>query len=232
MHGTTQAFGAAALALVAASAHAGAPLLSEDAAVLAAGDCEVEAVVASLRGEGGRTREQAAGLSCGAGSGWQWTAGLAHAKAGGATARGLALGGKIMLWSMSDDAAVVLAPNLGWSDDGTGWRQVTQDVNLVYSGPASADWTLHLNLGHGRDREAGQRTTSWSVALEHADVDFGGLTLAPMGDLAGDDRSAPWWNLGLRASLVADRAWLGLSYARQTDRQRARLTTLSVKVAF
>jgi hypothetical protein len=232
MFDPSRPLGVLALALAATSVQAGAPLLSEDAGVLAAGDCEVEVLMANARAAGVSAKEQAAGLSCGAGSGWQWSAGVAHAKAGGNSARGLALGGKITLWTIADDAALVLAPTLGWSDDGSGWRQATQDLNLVYSGPLVADWTLHLNLGHGRDREADQRSTGWSVAAEHAGFDLGGLTLAPMGDIAGDDRGAPWWNLGLRATLIADRAWLGLSYARQMDPQRARLATLSLKFAF
>lgn len=223
----------AALGLTAATmAHAGLPLLSEDAGLLGGGECEVEAVAASAREAGSSALEHALGLACGTGSRWQWGLGVARARADGATARGLALGGKVLLWAPSDDAAVVLAPNFGWADEGNGWQHASQDFNLVYSGPLAPDWTLHLNLGHGRDRLADERSTSWSVAAEHAGFAVGGLVLAPMADLAGDDRGAPWWNLGLRATVIEGQLWLGASYARQMDSGRARLATLSVKLAF
>lgn len=232
MHRVVGPLGVMVLVCATASAHAGAPLLSEDSGVLGAGECEVEGAVATAREGDVSVRERILGLGCGTGHDWQWGLALAHASAGSASVRGVALGGKVTLWALSDDASIALAPSLGWSDSGSGWKQSTQDVTLVYSGPLVADWTLHLNLGHGRDREADERSTGWSVALEHAGFDLGGVTLAPMGDLAGDDRGAPWWNLGLRATLVGDRAWLGLSYARQINPQRARLATLSLKVAF
>lgn len=171
-------------------------------------------------------------MACGGGERWQWGVGLGRADAGGDSADGFSIGGKFLLWQGAGDAALVLAPTLSWGDDGSGWRHVAQDFNLVYSGPLAEDLTLHLNLGHSRDREAGERSTFWSVALEHAGWPVGGVVLAPMGDLAGDDRGAPWWNLGLRATLVPDTVWLSLSYARQIDPQRARLATLSVKYAF
>ena len=223
--------GAVLLAAV-GSAHAGAPLLSEDAGVLAAGECEIELIAALARESGASERERAVGLACGAGHDWQWGVALAHAAAERGSARGLLLGGKITLWTSGEDRSIVLAPSLSWADDGSGWKHVAQDVNLVYSGPLAPDWKLHLNLGHGRDREGDERSTHGSMALEHAGFEVGGILLAPMGDLAGDDRGAPWWNLGLRLTLAADRAWLGLSYARQIDPQRARLVTLSFKYAF
>lgn len=219
-------------ATCALSAQAGLPLLSEDAGVLGGGDCELEAVAASAREGGAGAHEHALGVACGTGRDWQWGLGVARARADGPSAKGLSVGGKVLLWAPSEDAAVVLAPTLGWADEGSGWRHVGQDFNLVYSGPLTADWTLHLNLIHSRDREADARSTGWSLAAEHAGLAVGSWVLAPMGDLAGDDRAAPWWNLGLRATVIADRLWLAVSYARQIDPVRARLATFSVKLAF
>lgn len=212
-------------------AQAGAPLLSEDAGILDAGSCEVEAATASARESGQSGRAHALALGCGAGSGWQWGAAVGRASADGVSVRELALGGKISLWS-EGNAALALAPSLSWGDDGQGWRHVAQDFNLAYSLNWAEDHTLHLNLGHSRDREADQRSTTWSVAWEHPGWNLGSVVLAPMGDIAGDDRGAPWWNLGLRATVLTDRLWLGLSYARQIDPARARLATVSLKLAF
>lgn len=217
----------ALLFLAAAAAQAGHPLLSEDAGVLERGGCEVEAVAGS---SSGGVREQALGLACGLGHEAQWSLGVARARADGATAKGLALGGKLGLWKQGD-AALVLAPTLVWDDDGSGWRSSLLDLNLVYSRPLSDAWTLHANLGHARDRRAGQSATGWSLALEHAGIEWAGLGWAPMADLAGDDHGAPFWNAGLRVTL-SDSAWLGLSYARQINPARARLATVGLKIAF
>ena len=212
-------------------AQAGAPLLSEDAGVLEAGSCELEAATTSFAEPDVSGREHGLAVGCGAGHGWQWGVALARASAAGDSARGFALGGKVSLWE-GDGAALALAPALSWGDDGQGWRQLAQDVNLAYSLTWTDTTTLHLNLGHSRDREADQRSTTWALALEHAGWRVGDVTLAPMGDIAGDDRGAPWWNLGLRATVLEDRLWVGLSYARQMDPARARQATLSVKLAF
>lgn len=214
------------------SAQAGLPLLSEDAGVLGAGACELEAVTASAREGGMGAHEQVLGVACGTAHDWQWGLAIARARADGSSAKGLSAGGKVLLWEPAEGAAVALAPTFAWADDGSGWRHVGQDFNLVYSGPLAADWTLHLNLAHSRDREADARSTGWSLAAEHMGFAVGGWVLAPMGDLAGDDRGAPWWNLGLRATVVEHRLWLAVSYARQIDPARARLATLSLKLAF
>jgi hypothetical protein len=96
-------------------------------------------------------------------------------------------------------------------------------------GPALS---LHANLGHSRDHAARTTSTGWGLALEHDEVEVAGLGVAPMAELFGDDREAPWWNAGLRVALVADRAWLGLGYGRQMGSEHASLATLGLKLAF
>jgi hypothetical protein len=225
--------GAAALLSAAmGSAYAGAPLLSEDAGVIEPGVCEIEVATAHTRVSGASARDQGAGLSCGAGHSWQWSLGLSRATDDVASERGRSVGAKVTLWKLGENASVVLAPRFDWANDGSGWKHSEQSFNLAYSGPVATDLTLHLNLGHRRDRSADERGTTWSVALEHAGFKLGDITVAPMGDLAGDDRSAPWLNLALRATLVEERVWVGTSWARQLDSQHARLATLSLKFAF
>lgn len=216
---------------IAWSAHAGRPLQAEDAGVLDRGACEVEGAVARLSAEGATARERGLQLGCGIGLNSQLALGAASAKDGGARARGLALAGKTALWSGhgDDPAALALAWGLQWlKADGDTWRHGGTDINLVYSRPLAAELTLHANLGHSRDEAGKQRSTSWALALEHAG--FG--SLAPMAEVFGDDREAPWWNLGLRWNAVPERLDVDFSYGRQMASGRPRLLTLGFKLAF
>lgn len=218
-------------ATIALSAHAGRPLQAEDAGVLDRGVCEVEGAVARLSADGTTARESALQLGCGIGLNSQLALGAASAKEGGARARGLALAGKTAVWSGQGDdpAALALAWGLQWlKAHGDSWRHAGTDINLVYSRPLPAELTLHANLGHSRDEAGKQRSTSWALALEHAG--YGSLAL--MAEVFGDDREAPWWNLGLRWSAVPERLDVDLSYGRQMASGRPRLVTLGSKLAF
>lgn len=222
----------AGLVLAATVASAGAPLLSEDAGVLAPRECEVEAAWASARVGGVSATGQALAGACGVADGLQLGLGYERASSQGLRAKGLSLGGKIRLWQGAGDAGLVLAPALFWADDGQGWQRAGEEFKLAYSRPLAEDWTLHVNLSHANDRGAGERSTGVSLAAEHGGWSVGDMTVAPMGDLAFDDRGAPWWNLALRVTVVPDRFWLGLAYARQIDPDRAREAVLSLKLAF
>ena len=213
------------------SAQAGRPLQTEDAGVLDRGACEVEGAVARLSAEGTTASERALQIGCGLGWNSQLALGAASVKDGGDREKGLALAGKTALWTGpgDDPAALSLAWGLQWlKADGDTWRHAGSDLNLVYSRPLAAELTLHANLGHARDRAGRQDSTSWAVALEHAG--FG--SLAPMAEVFGDDRQAPWWNLGLRWTAVPERVDVDLSYGRQMVGGRPRLVTLGFKFAF
>jgi len=217
-------------------AHAGQPLLTDDAGVLARGECEFEAGAERLSAGGAKV--EGTGLAVACGVGWRSQVGLELARtreAGDDTDAG-ALAGKTTLWQggTADDApALALAWALGWArGGGSGWQRASTDLALVYTVAVGPELSLHANLGHGRDHVARAVSTGWGLALEHAEVEVAGLSVAPMAELFGDDREAPWWNAGLRVALVADRAWLGLGYGRQMDSQRASLASLGLKIAF
>ena len=56
--------------------------------------------------------------------------------------------------------------------------------------------------------------------------------VAPMAELFGNDREAPWWNLGLRSTLAKDKAYIDMSYGRQMTGGTPSLLTAGFKLVF
>lgn len=221
------------LALLAAhAAQAGRPLQTEDAGVIDAGGCEIEGAHERLRISGATARDTALTFSCGIG--WRSQVGItgSRSRADGESASGTALGGKTRLWSAGDDGpALTVAWSLAWARAAGSWRHAEDEARLVWSMPAGPG-TLHLNLGHARDRIERMSSTPWGVGWEHGGVETGGLTLAPMAEVYGDGRGGHAWNVALRATLVPERLFIDGSYGRQTGSVGARLVTVGFKVTF
>ena len=215
-----------------APAQAALPLLTEDAAVLAPSDCEFEAGALSQRTGNTSALEQALTLACGVGFRSQMGLAVGRSKEADARTEQRALGGKVSLWQGEDGAGAALAGSAIWERSDGNWRQATLNLSAVYSQPVAADLTLHLNLGHRRNRIDEQQATPWAAALEHEGFAIGEMTLAPTAELFGSDRRAPWWNAGLRLTLLSDQLSVGLSYGRQINPERARLAIASLKLAF
>jgi hypothetical protein len=196
-----------------ASAHAGRPLQTEDAGVLAPRACELEMASLQLKVPGDKTRETTAGLGCGVGLNSQLGLGLSTLRAGGERSRGATLGAKTEVWKSSEgDDAIALTLAYGWAAERTdaGWKRTATDVALVATVPVAAG-AVHLNVGHSRAAGAGPRSTGWNIAFEHEGFDWGGIKWAPMAELFGDDRDARWWNIAARWTVVADRVYVDLS---------------------
>jgi hypothetical protein len=216
------------------AAHAGRPLQTEDAGVLDRAACEIEGFTARASAFGTALRENSLQLGCGVGASTQLAAAVARAKEDGASARGFELNGKTRLWqgaAAKDDtpAALTLAYALGWSrQSGDKTRHAATELNLAYSHPLDAEWTAHANLGHARDEIAKAGVTTWGLALEHAG--FGAW--APMAELFGDDRDAPWWNLGLRVTALPEKFFIDASYGRQITSGKPTLWSVGFKLAF
>jgi hypothetical protein len=225
---------ALAAGLLPQAAHAGRPLQTEDAGVLDRADCEVEGFTARASAFGASVRENALQLGCGVGASTQLAVTVAHAKEAGISARGFELNGKTRLWQGAaakdgEPPELALAYALGWGRvSGDKTRHAATDLNLAYSRPLDAALTAHANLGHARDELANSRATTWGLALEHAG--FGAV--APMAEFFGDDRDAPWWNLGLRVTAMPDRLFIDASYGRQITSGKPTLWSVGFKAAF
>lgn len=215
------------------SAFAGRPLQTEDAGVLERGACELEGVHHRLRVQGETATDNGLTANCGIGFASQLGLGLAWARAGGERSRSGGIGGKSGLWTGDGDSApaLTLAWGLGAEREDGRWRRGDHFAKLVASAGAGPG-TVHLNLGHVREREARRAVTTWNLAWEHEGYPIGGLRLAPMGEVFGDDRGDRWWNLAARLTLVPERVFVDVSYGRQTNAGKARLVTAGFKLTF
>lgn len=217
--------GSLALATV---AHAARPLATDDTGVLDRGDCEVEAVLGRDKADGIRTRGRSLQMGCGVGAGSQLALGVDRVESEGLRLRGTTLSGKLALqpgdaasWSASAGLLWVAAP-------GEARRHAATALNLLHTRSISERYTLHANLGHARDEGARSASTTWGLALEHG----GWGPLAWMGELIGDDREAPAWNLGLRWTVDSVRGVLDLAYGQQLVSGRPSALSVGLKFAF
>lgn len=222
---------ALAAATLCTSALAGRPLQTEDAGVMARGECELEGVAG--RDDGSPvTRELSLGGGCGIGHDTQVGLELARTRAGAPAESGLRLGGKTMLWQApgSGDDRTAFALAYGWSAaraSGASWAGAGVDIAAVLSIPAEP-LTWHLNLGLERDISASQTTTAWGVAAELAP--WGAIT--PMAEIVGNDRGEAMWNLGLAWEVVPERLTLDVSWGRQFEGGTAKVLTTGFKLSF
>ena len=227
--GRTLAVALTAVALC-SSALAGRPLQTEDAGVLERGTCEVEGATERLSAPGTpRARDTGLQWACGTGFDSQLSLGLSRATSAGVRDQGLRLGGKTEVWNAGKDGAAI---TIAWGASAgkapeASWKKDSVEAVAVATVPA-AGLAWHLNLGHERDLQAKVSTTVWGLAAEHPG--FGAW--APMAEIVGNDREAPWWNLGLRWTLSEERAFLDLSWGRQIRPGRPTLLTAGFKFVF
>jgi hypothetical protein len=234
---------AATGALCAQTAWAGRPLQTEDAGVLDRAACEFESMGARERIAGQAAgREGVFGLGCGLGWRSQFGAWSARAGEAGSREQAAGFGGKTGLWMGGEDGPAL---TLAWgvaglrAADTNRWRQNERGANVVLTLPAGPG-SVHLNLSHTRERvEAapGRRLTGWNIAYEHRALGLaGGLALAPMAEVFGDDRGSAWASVAVRATLVQERLFVDASWGRQwqveTNDGRATLATVGFKLAF
>jgi len=210
------------------SAHADAPLVSETADVIGAGDCQVEAALAK-----GRASNTPAShgwdllASCGLGRDSQAALGLSGVRSDGSTARAARAVGKTTLvapagdvtgWGLRYGFAFEQAPGVGWRSEGL-------ELMGVMTREVASGLLLHANVGHSYSRSTGQGSTLWALGIETtADT-----TVAA--DLFGDDRSRPWVSAGVGTKLARGLS-INASFAVQFEQPRVRLFTLGAKLTF
>jgi hypothetical protein len=216
-------------AAVAGSAHAGRPLVTEDAGVLDARACEFESFASRTRGTT-TTRGALVQLSCGIGAGLQAALALSRSRADGSAVRAASLLGKTRLGDASEDeTAYALAWQLGADDADGDWRAETAALAAVASVPLADALTLHANLGWTRSRAAHRSTTGWALAVERAGVV---RNVDLMAEAFADDRDRdPWLQAAVRWA-VRPGLFLDGSVGVQAAARRSRAATLGVKAAF
>lgn len=224
--------GALILATAGDAAFAGRPLQSEDAGVLGRGECEFEAAFRRESGvEAPSAREITGQVGCGVGVQTQLALALARSRSGATRGEGVALSGKTFLRELTEtQAGLTLAYAIANARaSGQSFRHESTEIKAVASAPLrGGDWLLHGNLGWSRAEGERQNSTLWSAAVERLGI--GRFDL--MAEVFGDDRSAPWWNTGLRYTAIEERLFIDASYGAQIARGRPKLVTVGLKYAF
>jgi hypothetical protein len=210
-------------------AWAGRPLATEDAGVLGQGTCEIESY-AGRAGGGDSVHTRWAQFGCGVGGATQLAFGAGAEKAEGETSTVAALSGKTFLRELTDDQAgwVLAYALLGVREPGSGFRHNATELKAVLTVPRGA-WLVHANLGTQYAHAERTYTTTWGLAAERPGA-IGPVDL--MAEVFGDDRTAPWIQVGARWTVVPERFYLDASWGAQTGDERARQVTVGLKIAF
>jgi hypothetical protein len=219
-----------ATVLASTAALAGRPLSTEDASVLEEKACQLETWVDRSR----EATEWWTVPACNFGANIEWQVGGARTYAGGTSGLSQAyVQAKTAFVSVDDHPwgvglvlGVLRSPQRevrnGWSDP---YFIVPVSFKLGEGGAL-----LHLNAGSARDRAEGRNLTLWGVAAE-APLGETGFTV--LGEVFGENSRNPFFRVGGRWSVIADRLDLDLTYvARQGGTSAERFVSLGLYYKF
>lgn len=222
---------AALLVGAAGPCSAGRPLVTEDAAVLEPGACELESFASHGR-EGNAASSRGASLQwgCGFGLGSQAALAVAQRRRDGQDSRTLVLAGKTGLVAQPAGNAWTLAWGLGGEQrGGDGMRHESTYVNGVLSRPLAGPTRLHVNLGWSHSAQRRASTSTWALAVEHA----GAAGIDWMGEMFASDRDrSPWLQAGARWAWQPDKVFIDASIGIQATAARPTVATLGLKLVF
>lgn len=197
------------LLLAALPVHAGRPLTTDDAAILAAKHCQVEAWI-------DRGHDATTGWfvpACNFGFDTELQLGVARTRAGGEARFSEAyFQAKRILREMTDPepwgvGLVVGVTKRPLNETHRGWQNpyvLVPFTQLICNTPL----TFHANVGWARDREARRDLTLWGAALEAAITDR--LTL--LGEAYGQNAEKPFVRIGGRWTAIKDRLDVDLTW--------------------
>ena len=224
------AIGAAlALCLAGGTAWADAPLQSETADALGAGNCQLEASLgrATVRDLPAVKTWDLLG-SCGLDGQSQLALGYGQAKLDGAARASAAtlMGKTTLLTPDSGRTGWGLAYGLlGSKTAGSGWELDNLSVAVVATRELASGWLGHANLAWNRSWNGDFSTTSWSLGVETTG------TWVWAADVFGDDRNKPGASTGFGYDFGGGFS-ANLSVATLFETPRIRFVTLGAKFAF
>jgi hypothetical protein len=215
--------------LLAASAQAARPLFTEDAAIIAAGGCEVETAANRVApGAVPALRSASAQLACGVRAGTEVALALARQVGGDERKTVATLAGKSALNDPGEaGAAYAFAYGvIGAQDPQGSLRRALVYLNGVMSKTIGTAFTVHANLGWFRERADARGRASWALAAESP--------AAPRWDLvaeafANERERNPWLQFGARWTLRPQRL---IFDAAVGARGQERSATLGMTFAF
>jgi len=221
---------AVALAVVGAPAHAGRPLVTEDAAVLPAGECSVETYVGRFRADAAPSvRLLSSQLGCDVGRNTQLSVAVARVNPTEGPGQFVTLAGKTSLMRQKEGAEWSVAYGLVLRRS-AGLRMPLDQAYVTGVGtlPLAGAWSAHVNLGWTGVHQPHGNTTRWALAVEHAYSDDFHFVAETFGD---DHDHRPWVQAGFWAA-VTPKVSVNASYGWHAGQDHARALTLGVTVGF
>ena len=205
-------------------------MATEDADVLARGECEWESAYERVRLSGAPSvRAWGTKVGCGWLDGHQAALGYARASALGVHEDSFSLGGKSALSERPEGGwGLTLAWELSTlKGSGGGHRFDGSMVALVFTQSFAGQGLLHLNLGTSRSRLAGESSPFWALGAEWALNDSIGL----LAETYGVRHEKPQFGLGLRWN--ASEAWaIGLMASQTRADPKLKTGLLTVRFGF
>jgi len=231
-HAVTLLAALVGVSMIPTAVRAARPMATDDAGVLDAQTCELEAFSARW-GAPGRPSLQVTGLQSSYGVGWDSQLALAWASVGptGQASHTLALTGKTRLNDATEtETAFALAWGLGAHQSHEhSLRHELSYLTAVMTQPLTPDLNLHTNVSWARFRPTQQNSLAWSVGLEHRWQERLDLTAD---SFANSQDHALWLQLGLRFAAVPDRLYLDSSWGRQTGGSASNTFNVGMRLAF
>lgn len=225
-------FAAALAALLAcAAAHAGRPLVTEDAAVLGDGECTVETYWGRFGADAASpTRVLSSQFACDVGHRTQLALAAARVRDGDGHGDALTAAGKTV-FAGGQGAAAEWSLAYGAVARRTRGLRVEMDqlyATLVTTVALGRATSAHLNLGWTGGRHPRDDSTRWALAIETAVSD----DLHLVAETFADDRHpAPWLQAGFWVTL-SPRLSFNASYGRKTGSGAASAVTLGLTASF
>lgn len=217
-----------AFALLALPAWAGRPLITEDAGVLEAGQCELESYVARVHHPG--LTFQWAQLGCGIGLQTQLAAGAGGEISSSGHVTVAAVSGKTALRQLTaaEQAGIAIAYATLGGDHRDHLRHESSEVKAVLTIP-HGQWLLHANTGWVRNYASHADKIIWALALERQQA-FAAVDL--MGEIIGDDRGTPLAQVAARWTVIPARLVVDASWGAQINNINIRQATVGLKLSF
>lgn len=209
---------------------AGRPFTTEDAGVLAVGDCELEAYGSHTRARPDPSERGGWGqVGCGIGLDTQLAAGGGRFKSGDEASTVAALVGKTALRPLADDSfGIALAYALvGFKPPGGHLRHARSSATLVVSIPHGRTIT-HANLGIDRSRLEDKTVGTYAIAIER----LGERGIDVGLELFGQGSESPWIGTGVRYTIKPEKLFVDASFAVQSGGSNARQSTIGIKYFF
>ena len=217
---------------MATAAHAARPLVTEDAGVLDAGQCEVETYLERSRVSG--EPDYYGGVvqpGCGVGFRTQLSA-IAARSGGEPSSRGVGVVGKTAIVPLSESSAgFTIGYSFEWAKTkGESLRSDGGAVFAVVTVPLAQQWLAHANAGWQRIQEPRENRFLWALAIERESVADTKLDL--MAETYRDGPRSPWVAVGARYNVLEERFSINASIAARGRSDTETLFTLGVRIGF